>query len=160
MSEPGATLGVMAHVPTATKVLDGFLAARAASVAPPTVDRDREVVGWLFDCVQARGVEPIDDLTAYLLSHSTGRLPTDRERTAVLSVVECILEFFDAWLPAAVGASPTQLAHASLVVQGLGRWLRVRELVDDDVCEHLARYTSQYESVAVPVEATATLGRG
>jgi len=63
----------MAHVPTATKVLDGFLAARAASVAPPTVDRDREVVGWLFDCVQARGVEPIDDLTAYLLSHTAVR---------------------------------------------------------------------------------------
>lgn len=145
MSDPGVILDGMTGARIPTVVLDGFLAARAASVAPSAVDRDREVVAWLRDCIEARGVEPIDDLTAYLLSHSTGRLPTERELAAVLSVVECIPEFFRGWLPAAAGASPDQLADAALMVRLLGRWLLARRLVDEDVCEHLARYTSLYD---------------
>lgn len=138
----------MAGVPTATKVLDGFLAARAASVVPAALAADREVVGWLRACVSARGLEPIDDLTAYLLSHSTGRLPTGPELAAVLAVVEAIPDFFAAYLPGTVGASPAQVAHAALVVRLLGRWLLARGLVDTDICEHLARYTSLYDDEA------------
>ena len=135
----------MGGAPTATKVLDGFLAARAASAVPAALAADREVIGWLRDCVYARGVEPIDDLTAYLLSHSTGRLPTDRELAAVLAVVEAIPDFLSAYLPGTVGASHAQVAHAALVVRLLGRWLLARQLVDADICEHLARYTSPYD---------------
>lgn len=135
----------MAGVPTATKVLDGFLAARAASVVPAALAADREVVGWLCASVSARGVEPIDDLTAYLLSHSTGRLPTDRELAAVLAVVEAIPDFFSAYLPGTVGASPAQVTHAAHVVRLLGRWLLARRLVDADIYAHLACYTSLYD---------------
>lgn len=136
----------MTGVRTATVVLEGFLAARSASVPPSALDRDREVVGWLRDCVEARGVERIDDLTAYLLSHSTGRLPTDRELGAALAVVECIPEFFRDWLPVTVRASPDQLGDAAHMVRLFGRWLLARRLVDEGVCEHLARYTRLYDS--------------
>lgn len=161
LSEAGAILCVMSDVRTAAVVLDGFLAARAASTATTSTELDREVVGWLRDSLEARDLGQIDDLTAYLLSHSTGRLPTDRELEAVLTVVEGIPDFFRVWLPERVGAAPDQVAHAAIVVRLLARWLLARQLVDVHICEHLARFTSVYESLAeTPIESGRAPARG
>jgi len=147
----------MTERPTATIVLDGFLAAWGAASSLP--DEDRVVVAWLREFLETLGLEPIDDLTAYLLSHSTGRLPTDRELGAALTVVEVIPEFFTGWLSRVVGAKPEQMHNAARVVSLLGCWLLARRLVDQDVCEHVTHLTSVYDEEGW-TEGRVSPGRG
>jgi hypothetical protein len=135
----------MTNAPTATLVIDRFLAARAASVAPRTYERDCEAIGWFREFVEARGMSPIDDLTARRLARGTGRAPTAYELDAVLGLVAGVTEFFGAWLPATMQATRGQTAMAAIVIRLFGRWLLERGLVDDDVVDSLARFTQLYD---------------
>lgn len=135
----------MTNAPTATMVIDRFLAARAATVAPRTYERDYEAIWWFRDFVDTRGMPPVDELTAYRLSHETGRVPSGFELDAVLCLVEGVTDFFANWLSDEVHATPGQIAMAAIVMRAFGRWLLDRGLVDEDVADSLARFTQHYD---------------
>ena len=139
----------MASAPTVTKVLDGFLAARATTASETGLDRCRGVVECLRAYVEAEGAPTVDDLTAYRLTHDGGREPTEHEFAAVLAVIEHVTGFFQTLSadgPDAETIAPaTGCADAADVVRDLADWLVQRRMVDDDVADHLARYTHLYD---------------
>ena len=140
----------MASAPTVTKVLDGFLAARAATASETGLDRCRSVVGCLRSYVEAQGAATVDDLTAYRLTHDAGREPTEHEFAAVLAVIEHVTGFFQGLSANGPDAHATatpaiDCADAADVVREFADWLVQRRLVDDDVADHLARYTHLYD---------------
>ncbi len=130
----------MSNAPTATKVLDGFLAARAASASDAELVCCREVVGSFRTYVESCGAAPVDDLTARRLTHDAGREPTEHELAAVLSVIGHVTGFFERQT-----SNGSDLADAADVVRDLAGWLVQRRLVDEDVAEHLGRYTHLYD---------------
>lgn len=135
----------MGGAATATKVLDGFLAARATTASEVRLVRCREVVGALRAYVDGCGSAPIDDLTAYRLTHDAGREPTEHELAAVLAVIEHVTGFFESLSADGPDASGPDCAAAADVVRELAGWLALRRLVDADVAEHLDRYTHLYD---------------
>ena len=134
----------MAGAATATRVLDGFLAARASNASEARFARCCEVVGAFRTYVEGCGPTSIDDLTAYRLTHDTGREPTEHELAAVLAVIEHVTGFFESISAGGADAS-TDCAEAADVVRELAGWLTQRRLVDADVAEHLDRYTHLYD---------------
>jgi hypothetical protein len=136
----------VSSTPTATKVLDGFLAARVAAASDERIARCREVTGALRTYVEARGAAAVDDLTAYRLTHDDrGREPTEHELAAVLAVIEHVTGFFKSLTEDESGAPTTTPVAAADVIRELAGWLVQRRLVDDDVAEHLDRYTHLYD---------------
>jgi hypothetical protein len=133
----------MTNAPTATRVLDGFEAARAVMASGEPMDRTREVIGWLRTYVEDRGAVVIDDLTAHRLVREVGRTPTEHELAAVLSVIEHVTGFFEHL--SAGSADSSDLADAADVVRDLATWLTERGLVDHEVGVHLERYTHLYD---------------
>jgi hypothetical protein len=130
----------MSSAPTATKVLDGFLAARAATTPDAKLACRHEVVDSFRTYVETRGAAPVDDLTARRLTRDAGREPTEHELAAVLSVIELVPGFFESQT-----SKGLDLADAADVVRDLAGWLVQRRLVDEDVAEHLGRYTHLYD---------------
>lgn len=130
----------MSNASTATKVLDGFVAARTATASGGTLLCCREVVASFRTYVETLGAAPVDDLTAYRLTHDAGREPTEHELAAVLSVIEHVTGFFESQT-----SKGLNLADAADVVRGLAGWLVQRRLIDEDVAEHLGRYTHLYD---------------
>ena len=132
----------MASAPTATKVLDGFVAARAITATAETLGRTTEAIGGLRTYVEQHGAAPIDELTAYRLTHDGARAPTEHELAAVLAVIEHVTGFFETL---ATRPGSTDLSDAADAVRDLAIWLVERGLVDADVAIHLERYTHLYD---------------
>lgn len=135
----------MSSAPTATRVLDAFLADRAATASEAQRVRCGQVIESLRIYVDARAITPIDDLTAHRLTHDAGREPTEHELAAVLAVIEHVTGFFKTLSADGSARSATDCTDAADAVRELAAWLAQRRLLDEVLAGHLDRYTHQYD---------------